>query len=54
MWKQGLVYVPSWQSISIIAMWLAHQLTLLGIYKRAEASLPKLPNMPKDDGMIKS
>lgn len=54
MWKQGLVYVPSWQSISIIAMWLAHQLTLLGIYKRAEASLPNLPNMPKDDGMIKS
>jgi len=36
MWKQEKVYIPSWQSISIIAMWLTHQLTLLGIYKKAE------------------
>lgn len=40
MWKKGEIYIPSWQSISIIAMWLAHQLTLLGIYKRAELNLP--------------
>jgi hypothetical protein len=39
-WKISEVYVPSWQSISIIAMWLAHQLTLLGIYKSAEVSIP--------------
>jgi hypothetical protein len=41
-WKLGQVYVPSWQSISIIAMWLAHQLTLLGIYKSAEINVPGL------------
>jgi hypothetical protein len=33
----GSVYIPSWQSITIIGMWLAHQLTLLGIYKGAES-----------------
>ena len=41
-WNKGETYVPSWQSISIIAMWLAHQLTLLGIYKSAEVNLPDL------------
>ncbi len=39
-WKINEVYVPSWQSISIIAMWLAHQLTLLGIYKSTEVKVP--------------
>ena len=39
-WSVKEVYVPSWQSISIIAMWLAHQLTLLGIYKNAEVKIP--------------
>jgi hypothetical protein len=42
-WKLNEVYVPSWQSISIIAMWLAHQLTLLGIYKSTEVKIPTLP-----------
>jgi predicted ferric reductase len=41
-WKTSQVYVPSWQSISIIAMWLAHQLTLLGIYKSAEINVTGL------------
>jgi len=35
-WHKGEVYSPSAQSIVIIGMWLAHQLTLLGIYKRSE------------------
>ena len=39
-WKKYQIYIPSWQSISIIAMWLAHQLTLLGIYKSAEVNIP--------------
>lgn len=47
-WKQDEVYVPSWQSISILAMWLAHQLTLLGIYKNAEASIPDVKGMIED------
>jgi predicted ferric reductase len=37
-WKEGQTYIPSWESITVIAMWLAHQLTLLGIYKSAESS----------------
>lgn len=37
MWKTGKSYTPSWQSISIIAMWLTHQLTLMGIYKKTES-----------------
>jgi predicted ferric reductase len=36
-WKEGQTYIPSWESITIIAIWLAHQLTLLGIYKNAES-----------------
>ena len=50
-WRLSDVYVPSWQSISIIAMWLAHQLTLLGIYKSAEVNIPglgKVVEKPKD------
>lgn len=35
-WGKGEIYIPSAQSIIIIGMWLAHQLTLLGIYKRSE------------------
>ena len=35
-WGKGEVYSPSGESIIIIGMWLAHQLTLLGIYKRSE------------------
>ena len=36
-WKSDKLYVPSWQSISVIAMWLTHQLTLMGIYKKTES-----------------
>ena len=35
-WTNDEPHVPSINSISITAMWLAHQLTLLGIYKRSE------------------
>jgi predicted ferric reductase len=35
-WGKSEVYSPSAESIIIIGMWLAHQLTLLGIYKRSE------------------
>lgn len=48
-WRLGEVYVPSWQSISIIAMWLAHQLTLLGIYKNAEVKIPGFDKKPEDE-----
>ena len=47
-WKAGTTYTPSWESITIIAMWLAHQLTLLGIYKHAESSVPKFTEPEKD------
>jgi hypothetical protein len=47
-WKDGKAYVPSWESITITAMWLAHQLTLLGIYKNAE-SLDIKDNLLKKD-----
>lgn len=35
-WKHGISYVQSVQSITIFGMILAHQLTLLGIYKSSE------------------
>lgn len=41
-WQDDKVHVPSINSISITGMWLAHQLTLLGIYKRAEVNIPKI------------
>jgi len=53
-WKSGVAYVPSWQSISILAMWLAHQLTLMGIYKRSEANVPKIHGNDKQDELLKS
>jgi hypothetical protein len=37
-WKKGVQYIPSVESISIIGMWLIHQLTLMGIYKRSESN----------------
>lgn len=37
-WKKGMHYIPSVESISIIGMWLIHQLTLMGIYKRSESN----------------
>jgi len=37
-WKHGNVYIPAVQNITIFGMLLAHQLTLLGIYKNAEVS----------------
>lgn len=40
-WKEGLQYIPSVESISIIGMWLIHQLTLMGIYKRSESNSTK-------------
>ena len=35
-WKAGISYVIPTPHIVILGMWLAHQLTLLGIYKNAE------------------
>ena len=52
-WKSGDTYTPSWESITIIAMWLAHQLTLLGIYKKAETKIPKIENK-SDNKILKS
>ena len=58
-WKRGEPYIPDWRNITIIGMWLAHQLTLLGIYKNAKINLPntlptdKIPtetdDFPKDE-----
>jgi len=35
-WKDGGIYTIPSEHIVILGMWLAHQLTLLGIYKRSE------------------
>jgi len=40
-WKNGNVYVPSWQTITFFGMCLTQKLTLLGIYKKAESLIPK-------------
>jgi cobalamin biosynthesis protein CobD/CbiB len=54
-WKDDKVHVPSINSISITALWLAHQLTLLGIYKRSEVNIPKIvTNKDEDKNQINS
>jgi hypothetical protein len=50
-WNNGEAYVPSVNSISITAMWLAHQLTLLGLYKRSDILKKKIQS--KEDSEIK-
>jgi len=52
-WKSGGVYTIPNAHIVILGMWLAHQLTLLGIYKRSEVSIPKVENSSNDE-MLKS
>lgn len=47
-WKQGGIYTIPWEHITILGMWLAHQLTLLGIYKRSEVSIPKIEDKKED------
>ena len=42
-WSTGVQYVIPWEHITILGMWLAHQLTLLGIYKNAESE-PNIVN----------
>jgi len=41
-WKQGKQHVIPWEHITILGMWLAHQLTLLGIYKSNESKISKI------------
>lgn len=41
-WKDGGIYTIPSEHIVILGMWLAHQLTLLGIYKRSEVTIPKV------------
>ena len=43
-WKKGNVHIIPWEHITIMGMWLAHQLTLLGIYKANETKVHKLQN----------
>lgn len=42
-WKKGQTHIIPSEHIVILGMWLAHQLTLLGIYKRSEGVV-----IPKD------
>lgn len=41
-WKQGKTHTIPWEHITIFGMWLAHQLTLLGIYKKNETTISKV------------
>jgi len=41
-WNQGNVHIIPWEHITILGMWLAHQLTLLGIYKANESKVNKI------------
>lgn len=41
-WKANTAHVIPSSHVIIIGMWLAHQLTLLGIYKRAETNIKKV------------
>ncbi len=41
-WEKGNVYTIPWEHITIMSMWLVHQLTLLGIYKANESKIQKL------------
>lgn len=43
-WSNGEIYTIPSEHIVILGMWLAHQLTLLGIYKRSEGVV-----IPKDN-----
>ena len=43
-WKKGQTHIIPSEHIVILGMWLAHQLTLLGIYKRSEGVV-----IPKDN-----
>lgn len=40
-WKMSKGYVIPWEHITILGMFLAHQLTLLGIYKSNETKINK-------------
>ena len=39
-WNSGISYIIPTEHIVILGMWLAHQLTLLGLYKKAEGQSP--------------
>jgi hypothetical protein len=41
-WNKGQIHIIPWEHITIIGMWLAHQLTLLGIYKKNETTISKV------------
>ena len=41
-WQQGKIHIIPWEHITILGMWLAHQLTLLGIYKSNETRISKI------------
>lgn len=41
-WVDDKVHVIPWEHITILGMWLAHQLTLLGIYKKNETTISKV------------
>lgn len=41
-WVDGKAHIIPWEHITIIGMWLAHQLTLLGIYKKNETTISKV------------
>ena len=43
-WVDDKVHIIPWEHITIIGMWLAHQLTLLGIYKKNETTISKVGN----------
>jgi len=42
-WHAGKPHVIPGMHVTLVGMWLAHQLTLLGIYKSNEAKIPQLP-----------
>ena len=47
-WKQGNTHTIPSEHIVILGMWLAHQLTLLGIYKRSEVTIPKVEDKKEE------
>lgn len=49
LWRKGQIYIIPWEHITIIGMWLAHQLTLLGIYKSNENKVTKMDNLSKKE-----
>ena len=48
-WKKGDIYTIPSEHIVILGMWLAHQLTLLGIYKRSEGVVIPSAENKKDE-----